>query len=66
MAEIEGMYMKSFTKLAMLVPAATLGLSLAACDSKQENAAEDQAEAVRSRRRQRPMRWRRPLTPRIR
>ena len=44
---MKGMYMKSFTKLAMLFSAATLGLSLAACDSKQENAAEYQAEAVR-------------------
>jgi hypothetical protein len=39
--------MKSFTKAAMLVSVATVGLGLAACDSKSENAAEDQAAIVR-------------------
>jgi len=34
-------------KGTMVTMAAALGLSLAACDSKKENAAEDQAQAVR-------------------
>ncbi len=39
--------MNTFTKGAMLAPVLALGLGLAACDSKQENAAEDQAQSVR-------------------
>lgn len=39
--------MKSILKGAMIASVAAMGLGLAACDSKQENAAEDQAQAVR-------------------
>jgi hypothetical protein len=39
--------MNTFMKSAMLASAATMMLGLAACDSKQENAAEDQAQTVR-------------------
>jgi len=39
--------MKSFTKAAMLVSMTALGLGLSACDSKKENAEEDQAAIVR-------------------
>lgn len=39
--------MKNTFKSAMIAPALALSLGLAACDSPQENAAEDQAEAVR-------------------
>ena len=36
--------MKTFVKGAMLASVAAMGLSLAACDSKTENAAENQAD----------------------
>jgi hypothetical protein len=36
-----------FAKGAILAGVAAMGLSVAACDSKKENAAEDQAQAVR-------------------
>ena len=39
--------MKYFKKSVLLAATAALGLGVAACDSKQENAAEDQADAVR-------------------
>lgn len=39
--------MKSILKGAMFVSVAAMGLGLAACDSKSENAAEDQAAIVR-------------------
>lgn len=39
--------MKAVFKSALIVPVLAMGLGLAACDSKQENAAEDQADAVR-------------------
>ncbi|MDP3549554.1 MAG: hypothetical protein Q8R81_04060 [Novosphingobium sp.] len=39
--------MKGFFKGAMMVPVLAMGLGLAACDSNQENAAEDQADMVR-------------------
>ena len=35
------------TKTVMLASALAMGLGLAACDSKQENSAEDQAQSVR-------------------
>ena len=37
-----------FTKIALATSVAALSLGLAACDSKKENAAEDQADAVRA------------------
>jgi hypothetical protein len=43
-----GIPMKTMIKGAMLVAVATLGLSVAACDSKQENAQEMAADAVRN------------------
>lgn len=43
----KGNDMKSYKTLAMMASASLLGLGLAACDSKQENAAEDRADAVR-------------------
>ncbi len=39
--------MKTIIKGIMIATLATAGLGLAACDSKKENAAEDQAAAVR-------------------
>lgn len=39
--------MKIFAKSALLTSVAAMSLGLAACDSKQENAAEDQAVRVR-------------------
>lgn len=39
--------MKTFIKGAALASVAAMGLGLAACDSKSENAAEDQAAIVR-------------------
>lgn len=39
--------MKTFMKGVMLASVATMALGLAACDSKTENAAEDQAQSVR-------------------
>lgn len=39
--------MKKVLKGAMIAVLAASGLTLAACDSKKENAAEDQAQAVR-------------------
>lgn len=39
--------MKTFTKGVMLTSIGALALGLAACDSPQENAAEDQADTVR-------------------
>lgn len=40
--------MKTFTKGAMIAMTAALGLSLAACDSKKEDAAENTADAVQN------------------
>jgi uncharacterized protein YcfL len=39
--------MKTFMKGVMLASVATMALGLAACDSKKENSAEDQAQSVR-------------------
>jgi uncharacterized protein YcfL len=39
--------MNTFIKSAMMASVATLAFGLAACDSKQENSAEDQAQSVR-------------------
>ena len=39
--------MKTFNKAAMVASALVIGLGLSACDSKKENAAEDQVQAVR-------------------
>jgi uncharacterized protein YcfL len=39
--------MKTFMKGVMLASVATMALGLAACDSSQENAAEDSAQSVR-------------------
>jgi uncharacterized protein YcfL len=39
--------MKIFMKGVMLASVATMALGLAACDSKKENSAEDQAQSVR-------------------
>jgi hypothetical protein len=39
--------MKTFTKNIALAAVMAMGLGLAACDSKQENAAESQADSVR-------------------
>jgi hypothetical protein len=44
----KGITMKSFAKSVSLVSLGIFALGLAACDSKQENAAEDQADAVRA------------------
>ena len=41
------MSMKTFMKGVMLASVATMALGLAACDSKKENSAEDQAQSVR-------------------
>jgi hypothetical protein len=43
----EGNLMKVFTNSIALIAAAGLGMSVAACDSPQENAVEAQAEATR-------------------
>jgi len=40
--------MKTFTKGAMFAATAALGLSLAACDSKKEDAAENTADVVQN------------------
>ena len=39
--------MKAIFKGAMMASVLAMGFGLSACDSKQENAAEDQADAVR-------------------
>ncbi|MDB5725906.1 MAG: hypothetical protein JWQ16_2660 [Novosphingobium sp.] len=39
--------MKTFMKGVMMASVATMALGLAACDSKKENSAEDQAQSVR-------------------
>ena len=39
--------MKTFMKGVMLASVATMAFGLSACDSKKENAAEDQAQSVR-------------------
>jgi hypothetical protein len=48
MPEKKGWKMTKFMKGMMLAGVAGLGLSLSACDSKAENAAEDQAAVVRA------------------
>ena len=43
----KGMIVKTIMKSLILASTAVVGLGLAGCDSKQENAAEDRADAVR-------------------